>query len=429
MNPTIAISERLLQFIWQFQKFNNENLVTENDHEPIQVIQIGNFNTNAGPDFLEAKLQIGSMLWAGNIEIHIKASDWNVHKHAENMAYDSVILHIVWENDLDIFRKNGQKIPVLSLKNRIEPKLLTTYTHLIENFEPIPCYSQFKNVNNFLKTNMLERTLVARLERKAALILEKLEKNQGDWEQTTYEILAKTMGFGLNSIPFERLASIVPLKIIQKHADQILSVEALLFGAAGFLEQPLDEYSATLQKEYQFLKAKYGLDYQLNKHEWKFMRLRPANFPTVRLAQFAQMVQKTKSLFSYFLLSESPQSLKNMLKTKPTSYWETRFNFGEKSSETQKGMGQASIDILLINTVAQILAAYSISKIETSYIEKAMELLENIKAENNKITRLWASLGFPPQNAFDSQAQIELYREYCQKKACLSCIIGANILK
>ncbi len=422
-------SEKLLQYIWQFQQFDRTNLVTENPAQPLHILKVGQLNTNAGPDFLEAKVQIDEVIWVGNIEIHQSASDWNNHKHDINPDYDSVILHVVWENDIDIFRKNGQKIPVLVLNNKVNQKLLNQYNFLMTNQAIIPCHSQFEKVNSLVKMQMLERVLVTRLERKAKLILEKLDYNKGDWEETTYQLLAKTMGFGLNSIPFERLASIVPLKIIQKHSDQKHAAEALLFGVAGFLEGDLDNYGQNLKKEFNFLKAKYRISDQIGRHEWKFMRLRPANFPTVRLAQFAQIIKNSVSLFSYFLLFEKVESLENIFRTAVSDHFNIENCIGNNENDSMKGIGEASIQNILINTVAPLLVAYSISKTEPQYIDKAINLLEDIKSEKNKITRFWDSLGYSSKNAFDSQGKIELFNEYCSKKACLSCNIGSSLLK
>lgn len=428
MNQNPIISEKLLHYIWQFQRFESQNLTIDGG-EKLQIIQIGQLNTNAGPDFLEAKIKINEIIWAGNIEIHINSSDWQAHKHDQNLAYDNVILHIVWEIDHEIRRNNGQEIPTLSLKYIVNTKLLSDYQALMNNPASIPCYSQFQKVSSITKMLMLEKILVNRLERKADLVLKMLNTNNGNWEETTYQMLGKTMGYGLNSLPFERLTQLVPLKILQKHSNSLNSIEAILFGAAGFLENPIDEYSDSLEKEYRFIKAKYGITHQIARHEWKYMRLRPSNFPTVRISQFAQIIQNTKSLFSYFLLFDDIEILKRMFKTKPTTYWESRYNFGESSSEIQKGIGESTIDNILINAVAPILVAYSISKNEPEYIEKALSLLEKLKPEKNKITKFWAELDFSPQNAFDSQALIELYNEFCLKKACLSCNIGTALLK
>ena len=293
---------------------------------------------------------------------------------------------------------------------------------------PIPCYSQFEKTNSITKMLMLEKVLITRLERKAELVIKSLAENNGDWEETTYQILAKTMGFGLNAIPFERLAKSVPLKILQKQ-NNIISIEALLFGAAGFLEEPKDDYSKILQKEYRFLKAKYAIDHTIGIHEWKFMRLRPANFPTVRIAQFSQIIENTKSLFSYFIMFNDMAMLHNMFKIKPTTNSKSRYNFDANNSEKHLGIGKGSIENILINAVVPILAAYSIAKNEASYTEKALTLLENLPSENNKITRFWNTIQYATKSAFDSQASIELYNEYCLKKNCLNCNIGISILK
>ncbi len=422
------LSEKLLHFIWRYQRYDFQNLITETGQN-LQIIQVGQLNTNAGPDFLEAKIQINEILWAGNIEIHIKSSDWLQHNHEQNPDYNNVILHVVWENDKEIVRENGQNIPTLSLKNKVENRLLSDYQSLMNNPAPIPCFSQFEKINNITKMLMLEKILVNRLERKAEIVLNLLNENNGDWEETTYQLLARSMGFGLNSMQFEQLAKLVPLKIIQKHNNNILSIEALLFGTAGLIDQPVDEYSTNLKKEFLFLKAKYKIDHTIGGFEWKFMRLRPANFPTVRIAQFSQIVKNTRSLFSYFIMFDNLDNLKKMLATQPTTYWKSRVKFGESSNEKYIGIGKATIENLIINTVVPILVAYSMAKNEPEYIEKAIGIIEKLKPENNKITRFWETLNLSSKSAFDSQALIELYNEYCLKKQCLNCNIGMTLLK
>lgn len=428
MNPNTKISEKLLYYIWQYQKFNTHLLKTEGG-ESLQIVHVGQPNTNAGPDFLEAKILINDILWVGNVEIHVSSADWQIHNHHQNPDYDTVILHVVWENKPEIIRNNGAKIPALCLNSIVNELFFVDYQSLINSPTAIPCLPQFEKVNSITKILMLEKVLINRLERKAELVLKSLAHNQNDWEETTYQLIGKTMGFGLNSIPFERLTQIVPLKIIQKHADSILAIESILFGVAGFLEDPIDDYTQSLQKEYLFLRAKYNFTQQMGKHEWKFMRLRPANFPTVRIAQFAQIIKTKKSLFSHFILFDDAHFLKETLTTQPTQYWQHHYIFGETTNETLTGIGKTSIENLLINAAAPLLVAYSLHKNEPLYMEKVLLLLENLKSEANKITKFWGSLNFAAKNAFDSQAQIELYNEYCLKKACLNCNIGAALLK
>jgi Protein of unknown function (DUF2851) len=425
------MTEDFLYFLWQFQQFDKTDLKTT-ANEALQVLTIGRQNHDAGPDFGQARLLIGGIEWAGNVEMHIKASDWHQHQHTHNRAYDSVILHVVWQNDQPIARPDGSALPTLELKPLTDSTLLVKFQNLIESPQTIVCQSQFEDVLDIHKLTMLDRTVMQRLERKAEQVHELLARNNSDWEETAYQLLANNFGFKINAEPMLRMAQNVPLKILQKHRDNQTQIEAALFGQSGFLEQieTNDEYTDTLRREYAFLDSKYGLKAnQLSAHEWKYMRLRPANFPTVRLSQLASVVQHHPSLFSLFINIESAESLVKSLKVKQSEYWQGHYQLGKVAAGRVPTLGQSSIENIVINTVVPLLVAYSQHRDDRDMLDKALNLLENLPAEHNNITEQWQSLGLKVKTAFDSQATIELYNNFCTHKRCLNCSIGTAIVR
>ncbi|MDZ7897675.1 MAG: DUF2851 family protein [Arcicella sp.] len=336
------MSEFFLHFLYQFQYFDKNHLQTT-DNECIEVLKIGRMNTDSGADFQDARLLIGDVEWAGSVEIHVKSSDWNLHEHQSDASYQNVILHLVWEDDKPIFRKDGTKIPTLVLRERTDKNLLKKYQNLMNAKTEMPCQNQFVEVDNIQKMMMLDKVLMKRLQDKSLIINESLLNNNSDWEETAYQILAKNFGFKLNAEPFLQLAKNLPLKILQKHRDNLLQIEALIFGVAGFLNKPeespenWDEYRHGLRREFQFLNTKYQLqNHILGQHEWKYLRLRPANFPTVRLAQFAKFIQENANLFSVLIHLEDVKNFSKILKVKQSEYWIKHYVLGNR----QKGMCQ-----------------------------------------------------------------------------------------
>ncbi|HEV8513257.1 MAG TPA: DUF2851 family protein [Cyclobacteriaceae bacterium] len=423
------MNESFLHYLWQFQYFDKKDLCSA-DGEPISILKAGQLNSNSGPDFSDAKIRINGMEWAGTVEIHVKSSDWQAHQHQTDMAYENVVLHVVWENDRPIFRKDNTPIPTLELKDRVEPSLIKEYKKLINSSGVIACEKSFAQVDDLVKLSMLERALMQRLEDKANRVKELLNLNHGDWEETCYQLLAKNFGFKVNSDPFYQLARSLPYKIIQKQNSQ-LQVEALLFGQAGMLEtKTKDEYITSIFQEYKLLSQKYKLsESRLNTAQWRFLRLRPANFPTVRLAQFASLLCTSKNIFSQLISATSFSSVQKLLSVDQSSYWINHYRFGKKAKGSVPSMGESSIQNIIINTVAPLLVAYGKYKDEQLYIDKAVELLQQLPAEQNKITRTWDSLGLKIKTAFDSQSLIELYNNFCQKRQCLNCSVGVSILK
>lgn len=423
------MQEDFLHFIWQFQYFNRQQLHTT-AFENLHILSPGLANSHAGPDFSQARIRIGSMEWAGQVEIHIKSSEWEAHHHQQDGAYDNVILHVVWHNDKPVYRKDGSLIPTLELKERVNVELLGKYNYLLANQEIIPCASLFATVPDIHKIQALEKALMQRMQHKAALVQELLVINGQDWEETTYQWLARSMGFKLNAEPFLQLAKAVPLKLLQKHRDNLLQMEALLFGQAGFLDDiNTDAYVQALQKEYKFLSHKYQLaSSKLSIGQWKFAKLRPVNFPTLRIAHLAALLQVHQNLFSLFIHTGQLKDFADILAIPLSSYWQHHYTFG-KETKTTSQLGKESIANLVINTVVPILACYARQKDKYAYIDKAIGLLETLPAEDNYIIRLWKELHLPVKTAFDAQAGIELYNNFCVPVKCLSCPIGVYLIK
>jgi len=417
------MTERLLQYIWQFQYFNYGNLHTE-EGELLQIIHPGTLNTNQGPDFSDAKIKINSTIWAGSIELHINTSDWKNHKHSNDKNYKNVILHVVWQQDVHL----SLPCSTLVLQDKVPKVLLTKYDELMNADCFIPCEKHIEQVNSLNWQSWKERLLVERLEQRTQLIFDHLQKNKNHWEETFWWMLARNFGVKLNSIAFEKIAQSVSVNILAKHKGQIHQVEALLFGQAGLLDGAFTEdYPKLLQKEYLFLKKKYDL--QKVEASMIFLRMRPSNFPTVRLAQLAMLVHNSLHLFSKLKESNDIKSIKQLLQVTANDYWHYHYVFDETSAFKKKTLGEQMIDNILINTVIPVLFAYGHYHSENSYKDKALQWLEDIKAEKNSITTGFTSLQVENKNAFDSQALIQLKNEYCYKKRCLDCSIGNKLIR
>ncbi len=427
--------EAFLYFIWQYQYFSKSNLTTT-DGEVVQVLHTGFRNHDSGPDFTNARLLINNVEWVGTVEMHSRTSDWLAHRHQHDRAYDNVILHVVWQDDRAVNsrrvdRANGTPLPTIELSPLTDSSLLSRYQVLTDSPDAIPCAGQFKSVSPLRLTSMLDKAMLQRLERKAAGVQEVFRQTGGDWEETAYRLLATNMGFKINADPMAQLSRTVPLKAILKHRDVLLQAEALLFGTAGLLpiDEP-DEYVTALQREYRFLGAKYSLaEKQVMAHAWKWGRLRPANFPTLRLAQLARLLTYHASLFSLFVGTTSLETLLRSLQLEPSLYWQSHYRFGKQTEKSTPTLGKNSAENIVINTVVPLLAAYAHHRGQPAYIDRAITLLEQLPAEKNRLTDGWDTLGLGIRTAFDSQAAIELYNEFCSVKKCLSCQIGAALLK
>ena len=422
------MEEAFLHFIWKFQQFKSRDLKTDSGQK-ITVLNPGYKNTDAGPDFSNAKVKIGEITWNGNVEIHINAQDWNRHNHQNDKAYDNVILHVVWKMDASILRKDKTTIPAFELKNVVDEQLVFNYNRLFEPGDDILCNRFLDKIKPVTIFSMMDKALAQRLEIKSETIFREIALTGNDWEEIAWRMLCRNFGFKTNTFPFSELGKSLPLKILKKESQSLKTIEALLFGQAGFLEEDLEDmYFNDLAGEYNFKRKKYGLERRLDKHQWKFLRLRPANFPTIRIAQMAVLIAHQTNLFSLFMDFESIPGLKNSLAVVQSDYWLHHYNFGSPSKIQTGKLGISSIENILINTVAPLLFAYGVHKDQDELKEKSMELLASVKPETNSITKKWKAIGIDVKSAFDSQALIEIYNQYCLKKRCLNCSIGTEII-
>jgi len=423
-------TEDFLHYIWKFRLFDREKLTTC-DGEELEIFSVGMHNSDSGPDFQNARLRIGETMWAGNVEVHLSSSDWQKHGHAADNAYDNVILHVVYRDDQPLTLTNGRRVPTLELQNRISPDLYNRYHNLVFGSQAIiPCEASIASVDRLTLHNWLTRVLVERLEKKSAAVIDALNLNRGDWEETFYQFLAANFGFKINALPFELLAKSLPQNILAKHKNNPLQIEALIFGQAGFLAASFkDEYPQKLKREYEFLRKKYNLT-PIENHLWKFMRLRPQNFPTIRLAQFAALIVRSNHLLSKVLEIKDVHGLRNLFtEIKVDLYWENHYRFEVESAPSAKNLGHASVDIILLNTLALFLFSYGKHNQLQNYISRSLRLLENLPNEKNHITEDFATLGVEIKTAFESQALLELKNSYCSYKKCLQCGVGNKILK
>ena len=422
------MTEEFLHYIWKYKRFNPTQLETQYG-ESIQVLKPGDHNSDSGPDFFNAKLKIGKTLWAGNVEIHIRSSDWNRHNHQSDPAYDNVILHVVHENDVKIVRKNGEEIQTLELRGRFDDNSFKKYLQFKGSKSWIPCATQVKSVESFRLNAWLDRLLVERLERKAIAISTELEKNKNNWEETFYQQLARSFGFKVNSEPLELLAKSMPVSIVARHKNSLFQLEALLYGQAGMLEKQFaDTYPQYLQNEYIFLQKKYTLK-SIDSHLWKFLRLRPSNFPTIRISQFAALIHNSAHLFSQILEVKSPEDIRKLLNVGASEYWLTHYSFDKKSPRKSKVLGIEGVNSTIINTIVPFLFIYGKSNAEEKYVEASLNLLEKIEAEQNSIIANWKRAGIRATTAYQSQALLQLKNEYCSAKRCLECSLGAKLLQ
>lgn len=423
------MQERLLHFIWQYQYFNKKDL-TAVHRQKINILHPGFPNLNAGPDFLNAKVEIDGIVWSGNVEIHVKSSDWLNHKHHLDGSYDSVALHVAWEHDLDAYRRDGTLIPAIELKHKILPSLLQNYNELVNSPSRTPCAGRIKEIDPVIVLSMIERASMQRLESRTEWIHKTLDQKKRDWDEIAYQALAKNMGFKVNSEPFLQLVQALPYKIIGKHANRGVQVEALLFGQAGFLDAPSgDDYYMTLKREYSFLATKYQIqNLKMSRFQWKFLRLRPANFPTIRLAQLAALLIRNRNLFALFRDFGNKERLQESLMAVQSLYWQESYDFGKKAKRPNNGISTEGAENIMINTAAPLLAAYGRASDNEAYIDKAVALLSSLPPENNHVMNLWKDLGIRIKNAFDSQGLLELFNDFCSKKKCIGCSIGMQLL-
>lgn len=418
--------EQLLHYVWKHKIFPLKELKTTTGQQ-VEVIDTGLANTDAGPDFFNAKLKLDGVLWIGNIEIHERSSDWFKHGHHADAGYNSVILHIASEIDTEISRSNGERIPQIQL---ICPEAVrTNYKELLETDSYPPCYRIIPSLPPFTAHSWMTALQMEKFEQKATLLNERLKRCQGNWEDAFFITLARNFGFGLNGDAFETWAHRLPFRAVDKHRNDLFQIEAIFFGQAGILEDSDgDGYYLRLKKEYTYLQHKFGL-IPMDASLWRFLRLRPANFPHIRIAQLACLYHRAYGLLSRIMETETLQGVRDILKGGTSEYWLTHYTFGGSSPSRPKTLSNTSLDLLIINTVVTFLYAYGLHKGNRVLCARAGSFLEELKAENNYITRMWEQCGMKASNAADSQALIQLKKEYCDKKKCLYCRIGYEYLK
>lgn len=424
------MNEDILQFIWKHQYFTTLNLKTTSG-ETVQVLSSGFHNKDAGPDFSHGKLLLDDLEWHGNIEVHYRSSDWYRHNHQHNKAYDSTVLHVVWEHDKKVFTSDGEEIPTIELNQSVDQKILDKVNSLLEQPFKIPCENLLSEVSSITILSMREKAVMSRLESKGDLVLGLLREADHDWEETAYRMFFRSLGFKTNSEAFQQLAERLPFKILKKHADNIHQLEALLFGQAGFLaEETGDDYHKQLRSEYQFLATKYNLlGTQMPVHQWKFSRIRPSNFPTLKIAQTAAFFVNNTSVFSAFVEVDPKLAKTILFSAEASEYWRNHYHFQKKSKVKSTKLGDQSINSILINACVPLLVAYGQFMAHQKFIDRAVMLLETIVAEKNHIIDYWKAQNISVKTAFDSQSLLQLYNDYCSRKRCLSCAIGTSLIR
>lgn len=424
----MRLNEDFLHYIWQYRLLTSLNTYCK-DGEKLKIIHPGERNSNAGPDFSFAKLEIGSQLWLGNIEIHVKSSDWLLHGHQSDELYDSVILHAIYEDDGDIYRSDGTLIPVLILKDLIPEQLFDTYLRLITGKNFFPCAKQVITVEKYKTDQMLDRMVQERFIEKTREVEMKMSRNKNDWNGTFYYLLMRNFGFKINSVPFEILADAIPVTVLARHRDNPLQVEALLFGLAGFLKGDFkDDYPKQLQSEYIFLQKKYDLK-DGNPSVWKFLRIHPQNFPVLRIAQAAALIGVQQGVFAVLLQHLDIKALRKIFSfAQVHPYWSNHSHFDKICKTHSLAVGKQSIDNLIINTVCLLVYCYGNYIGQDGYKNWALNLLKSIPAERNAKLVNYVKAGFIPYHAYDSQALLQLNKNFCAHKRCLDCVIGRTLI-
>jgi len=424
----VRIPEQYIHYAWQYGLYRHADLQTT-EGLSIEVIHPGRLNAYSGPDFSDSRVLIGGQEWAGNIEIHFRSSDWYAHNHETDSAYDSVVLHVVVEHDKPVTRPDGEELMTLELSSFLDSDHFAHYNSLMAKRSWVACADSVSSIDEFYWTGLKERKAIERLESKSQSILQSLEECLGDWDTVIYRLLAKALGGKVNTLPFEQLCMITPLKVIRKHCDDPHVLEALMLGQAGFLVtyETLDEYGRSLHQEYTHLAHKYDLKC-MDPVAWKHGGIRPASAPQIRIAQFARF-WSGKGLSHSFILTAELKALHQSIDIELEGYWRDHIGLGKPSTPRVKRIGSDLIGRILINVVAYIRAAYGIRMRESSYMDSALSLLESLAPESNAIIRKWKSLGVKAQDARDSQALLQLKSDDCDKKRCLSCVIGRQVLK
>lgn len=433
----MLLSEKLLQYIWLHRLFNTGDLETTKK-EKLQIISPGRWNKDSGPDFLDARIKVDDVIMAGNIELHLHASDWIRHGHHQNKDYHNLILHVINEFDLTDEGELPAHVPTLELKERIPGVILQRYAQLMEHDGNILCSGQLEEIDGLTWFNWKDRLLIERWQHKTDLFSNWMKDSQNNWEETFYKALSRNFGAPVNGEAFESLACSLPLKVIAIHKHHLLQTEALLFGQAGMLDQKFrEDYPKQLQREYLFLQKKYHLS-SINAGLWKWMRMRPSNFPTIRLAQLAVLINQSSHLFSRIMETKSLKEVYNMFNIHASPYWDSHYHFiklNEKQKDEQplpekkKHLGKNMIENILINTICPMLAMYDRFQMHGTYLDRAFQWMRSLPSENNRYTREWEQEGIANTSAWDSQSLLQLTKNYCMEKRCLECAVGNKILR
>lgn len=416
-----------MQYVWKHRLWRSEDMVT-NTGKKVRVVDPGLLNTDAGPDFFNAKIEIDGHMWVGNVEMHYRATDWKRHHHDSDKAYDSVILHVVAKDDAPVRRTNGELIPQLVLE--VSPQFNADYASLVGATIEVPCATKIKQVPHLTIVEWVEGLAFERLHGKVERIHQLLDSFNGSWEDVCYVTLARNFGFGINNDAFERLARRTPLRLLGKHSDSVLQIEALLFGQAGMLDAQkpgMDSYYNQLCTEYAFLSNKFQLT-PMEKESWKLFRIRPQNFPYRRIAMLAQFIEGGFRMMNRILEAEGEKEMRALFEVELSGYWIKHYTFGKPNERATATLSRSSIDIILINTVAPLLYAYGELTGNYEMTDKAIKLLEDLRAESNSIVSHFVAYGIDCPDALTSQALVQLKREYCDARKCIYCKIGHHLL-
>ena len=422
------MKESLLHYLWQYQLFQTTELFTTKK-ESILVKFVGEFNQNTGPDFIGAQVKIGNQLWAGNVEIHVKSSDWYVHHHETDANYNNVVLHVVWEHDVEVFNSLNQPIPVLELQSFISKSVLKNYDELFRtNNKWINCENSIEEVSSLVYNSWIERLFFERLEQKSFFIIKCLESVNYDWEAVLFQLLARNFGLKINAEAFFEMAKQIDFGIVRKESVSIERIESLLFGELGMLTEQLeDAYYKKLQKEYVYQKSKYGLE-ALKTPQVQFFRLRPINFPTIRISQLANLYTKNSQLFSELMALNNLSDFYNLFSIRASDYWKTHYTFEKQSPKRIKRLSKSFIDLLIINTIIPLRFVYQ-KYIGKPDDEGILRLISSLKPEKNTVISKFEMITKKPENAMQSQALLYLKQAYCNEQKCLQCAIGNHLMR
>jgi len=427
MDPAFPYGEDLLQFIWEQRLFDQTALRTS-EGLTVEVLKAGRIQHHSGPDLIDALVRIDDQVWAGNVEVHVRSSEWNAHGHQFDPAYENVVLHVVFEHDSEVCTRQGIVPPTVELLHRISIPCLEQHQALMRSKEFVPCARQIDQVEQGRIDLWLERVLVERLERKSAEVEALYVQLAKDPAETLYHMVARAFGLKVNAEPFGMLAHAMPLRTLLKYRDDPLPTEALLFGQAGLLHVDfLDEYPRLLQAEHLALARLHGLR-PGPVAAWKFARLRPMNFPTVRIAQLAQLLMREGGI-NDLLAAENVHELHRILDVGASPYWSDHYTLDKPSTPRPKRLGLAGADHVIINAVVPTLFALGRLQGRRELGERALALLEALPAESNNVLREWAAIGQVADSAARSQALLELRNSYCTQRRCLSCGVGNQLIK